>query len=230
MENLSLIPGTVGATPIQNIGAYGVEMKDTFHSLQALQISDGRLRTFNREQCEFSYRDSVFKRELKERYVIISVTFRLPSAAKLNLDYGDVRAELKRMDCTAPSARDVSDAVCNIRRRKLPDPTVIGNAGSFFKNPIVDCDLFARIQSAHEKVANYPALDGKVKLAAGWLIEQCGWKGKSLGRAGVHEQHALVLVNRGGASGDEILSLARAIQASVLEKFGVELEPEPVII
>ena len=230
LENLSLIPGTVGAAPIQNIGAYGVEMKDTFHSLQALDISDQTIRLFNRKQCEFSYRDSVFKRDLKERYVIVSVIFRLPRAAKLHLDYGDVRAELARMDCAAPSAREVSDAVCNIRRRKLPDPAVIGNAGSFFKNPIVNRGVLAGIQSSHEKVPHYPATDDHVKLAAGWLIEQCGWKGKSLGRAAVHEQHALVLVNRGGASGAEILALARAIQESVRAKFSVELEPEPVIV
>jgi UDP-N-acetylmuramate dehydrogenase len=230
LENLSLIPGTVGATPIQNIGAYGVEMKDVFHSLQAVNVKDGSVRAFDRAACGFAYRDSVFKRELKDRYVITSVTFRLPRAAKLHLDYGEVRAELERMGCTAPTARDVSDAVCNIRRRKLPDPAVIGNAGSFFKNPMVENDMLARVQTSHGKVPHYPAADGKTKLAAGWLIEQCGWKGKSLGRAGVHEQHALVLVNRGGATGAEILALARAIQASVLEKFSIELEPEPVII
>lgn len=230
LENLSLIPGTVGATPIQNIGAYGVEMKDLFESLQALDVADGTLRTFDGAACEFAYRDSVFKRRLKDRYVITSVSFRLPHAAKLHLDYGEVRAELERMSCTAPTARDVSDAVCNIRRRKLPDPALIGNAGSFFKNPLVNGDVLAHIQTRHDKVPHYPAPDGKVKLAAGWLVEQCGWKGKSLGRAGVHQQHALVLVNRGGASGAEILALARAIQSSVREKFSIELEPEPVIV
>lgn len=230
LENLSLIPGTVGASPIQNIGAYGVEMKDAFYSLKAMNVSDQTIRTFNREECEFSYRDSVFKRELKERYVIISVTFCLSRHAKLILDYGDIRAELTNMECSTPSARNVSDAVCNIRRRKLPDPAVIGNAGSFFKNPIVDRDVLNRIQLSRENIPHYPAPDGKVKLAAGWLIEQCGWKGKSLGQAGVHPQHALVLVNRGGACGAEILALAQAIQKSVREKFLIELEPEPVII
>ncbi len=204
LENLSLIPGTVGATPIQNIGAYGVEMKDFFHSLQALDVVDASVYTFDRAACEFAYRDSVFKRELKDRYVIASVTFRLPRAVKLHLDYGEVRAELDRIDCAAPTARDVSDAVCAIRRRKLPDQTVIGNAGSFFKNPIVDVGELARLRMGYDKIPSYPATDGKVKLAAGWLIEQCGWKGRSLGRAGVHEQHALVLVNRGGATGAEI--------------------------
>jgi UDP-N-acetylmuramate dehydrogenase len=230
LENLSLIPGTVGASPIQNIGAYGVELKDYFHSLQAIKVADGSMRDFDRAACEFAYRDSVFKRALKDRYVITGVTFRLPRAAKLHLDYGEVRAELTRLACTAPTARDVSDAVCNIRRRKLPDPALIGNAGSFFKNPIVDDDVLARLRMSHETFPNYPATDGKVKLAAGWLIEQCGWKGRSLGRAGVHEQHALVLVNRGGATGAEILALARAIQASVREKFLIELEPEPIIV
>ncbi|MDQ3261520.1 MAG: UDP-N-acetylmuramate dehydrogenase [Pseudomonadota bacterium] len=230
LENLSLIPGTVGATPIQNIGAYGVEMMDVFQSLQAVDVADGTVRTFDRAACNFAYRDSVFKRKLKDRYVITSVTFRLPRAAKVHLEYGEVRAELERMGCTAAAARDVSDAVCSIRRRKLPDPAVIGNAGSFFKNPIVDGDVLAHIQARHDKVPHYPAPDGKVKLAAGWLVEQCGWKGKSLGRAGVHEQHALVLVNRGGATGAEILALARAIQSSVREKFSIELEPEPVIV
>lgn len=230
LENLSLIPGTVGATPIQNIGAYGVEVKNVFHSLQALNVADASVRTFDRAACEFAYRDSVFKREPKDRYVITSVTFRLPRAAKLHLEYGEVRAELERMGCPAPTARDVSDAVCNIRRRKLPNPAVIGNAGSFFKNPIVDGDVLARIQANRHKVPHYPAPGGKVKLAAGWLIEQCGWKGKSLGRAGVHEQHSLVLVNRGGATGAEVLALARAIQTSVREKFSIALEAEPVIV
>ena len=230
LENLSLIPGTVGATPIQNIGAYGVEMKEVFQSLQAMDVADGSVRIFDRAACEFAYRDSVFKRELKDHHVITSVTFRLPRAAKLHLDYGALRAELERMGATAPTARDVSDAVCGIRRRKLPDPAVIGNAGSFFKNPIVDGDILVRIQANHHKVPHYPLPGGKVKLAAGWLIEQCGWKGKSLGRAGVHEQHALVLVNRGGATGAEILALARAIQTSVGEKFSIALEAEPVIV
>ena len=230
LENLSLIPGTVGATPIQNIGAYGVEMKNVFHSLQALDVADASVRTFDRAACEFAYRDSVFKRALKDRYVITNVTFRLPRAVKLHLDYGEVRAELDRIDCAAPTARDVSDAVCAIRQRKLPNPAVIGNAGSFFKNPIVSSDVLAQLEMSNKKIPNYPAPDGNVKLAAGWLIEQCGWKGKALGRAGVHEQHALVLVNRGGATGAEILALSRAIQSSVRGKFLIELEPEPVIL
>lgn len=230
LENLSLIPGTVGAAPIQNIGAYGVELKNVFHSLQAMDVTDASVRTFDRLDCEFAYRDSVFKRDLKNRYAITSVMFRLPRVAKLHVDYGGIRAELERAGCAAPTPQDVSDAVCNIRRRKLPDPAVIGNAGSFFKNPMVEKDLLARIQANHDKVPHFAASGERIKLAAGWLIEQCGWKGKSLERAGVHEQHALVLVNRGGATGAEILALARAIQDSVLEKFAIELEPEPLIV
>ncbi len=230
LENLSLIPGTVGAAPIQNIGAYGVEMKDTFQSLIAIDVSDGSLKTFNREECEFAYRDSVFKDGLKDRYVITQASFCLPHKVRLHLDYGEVRTELSHMNISEPRSLDVSNAVCNIRKRKLPDPTVIGNAGSFFKNPIVERDVLTRIQTHHAQVPHYAAPDNKAKLAAGWLIEQCGWKGKSIGHAGVHEQHALVLVNRGGATGTELLALARAIQTSVMEKFGVALEPEPKII
>jgi UDP-N-acetylmuramate dehydrogenase len=230
LENLSLIPGSVGAAPIQNIGAYGVEMKYAFHSLTAMDVSDGSLKTFDREDCKFAYRDSVFKGIFKDRYVITKVSFRLPRLAPLHLDYGELRAELLRMNISEPQPLDVSNAVCSIRKRKLPDPAVMGNAGSFFKNPIVEHHVLTRIQMHHPQAPHYAAPDNKVKLAAGWLIEQCGWKGKSIGHAGVHEQHALVLVNLGGATGAELLALARAIQASVLEKFDVALEPEPIII
>jgi UDP-N-acetylmuramate dehydrogenase len=230
LENLSLIPGTVGAAPIQNIGAYGVEMKDTFHSLMAMNVTDGSLEKFDRDDCEFAYRDSVFKGNLTDRYAITHVTFRLPNAVNLHLDYGELRAELSRINISEPIPLDVSNAVINIRQRKLPDPVVIGNVGSFFKNPIVAREVLTRIQAQHPQMPHYAAPDDKVKLAAGWLIERCGWKGKSIGRAGVHDQHALVLVNRGGATGAELLTLARTIQASVLEKFAVELESEPVIV
>ena len=230
LENLSLIPGTVGAAPIQNIGAYGVEMQDVFESLTALDASSGEPRRFDRAASGFAYRDSVFKREWKDRAVIVSVTFRLPKQGRLNLDYGEVRHQLARMNVNAPTARDVSEAVIAIRRRKLPDPAVIGNAGSFFKNPVVSAQDYQRLAAAHPRLPHYPAPHGRVKLAAAWLIEQAGWKGKSLGRAGVHERHALVLVNRGGATGAEILALAQAIQQSVGERFGVWLEPEPVIV
>ncbi len=230
LENLSLIPGSVGASPIQNIGAYGVEMKDLFDCLVAVDLADGSRRGFDAAACEFAYRDSVFKRGAKDRYLIASVTFRLPRRAALHLEYGEVRAELQRMGVDVPGAREVSVAVSNIRRRRLPDPAVTGNAGSFFKNPLVSAATLARIEAEHGQVPNYPAEKGTVKLAAGWLIERCGWKGKTLGRAGVHDQHALVLVNRGGASGAEIWALARAIQESVRERFGLELEPEPLIL
>jgi len=230
LENLSLIPGSVGATPIQNIGAYGVEMKEKFHALQAVDSLTGELRRFDQEACKFAYRDSVFKHELKDRAIITSVTFRLPYDAALHTDYGDVRQELARMNVSSPTAKDISDAICNIRRRKLPDPAQIGNAGSFFKNPVIDIGSFASLHEKHPRLPHYPSGNAQVKLPAAWLIEQAGWKGKTLGRAGVHEQHALVLVNRGEASGAEILALANAIQNSVFDKFGVRLEPEPVIV
>ena len=230
LENLSLIPGTVGAAPIQNIGAYGVELQDTFHALTALDLISGELQTFDCEACRFDYRDSVFKREFKDRVVITSVTFRLPHRAPLRIDYGDVQMELAQMNIKTPTARNVGDAVINIRRRKLPDPAMIGNAGSFFKNPIITDAEFTRLQQSHPNLAHYTAQPGHVKIPAGWLIEQTGWKGKHLGRAGVHAQHALVLVNLGGASGAEILALAQIIQRAVRDQFAIALEPEPVII
>ena len=230
LENLSLIPGNVGAAPIQNIGAYGVELKDTFHSLTALDTVTGQTKLFDRDACRFEYRDSVFKRELKDRVVITHVTFRLPHASTLHLDYGDVRAELAQMGISTPTARDVSLAVINIRRRKLPDPAQIGNAGSFFKNPVITSDTYERLHRLHETLPHFAAHEGHVKIPAAWLIEQAGWKGKHLGRARVHAQHALVLVNHGGASGAEILALAQAIQRAVHDQFGIKLEAEPVII
>jgi len=230
LENLSLIPGSVGASPIQNIGAYGVEMKDTFHELTAVDIDSGEVRRFDRAACRFAYRDSVFKQELRDRVVITSVVFRLPRTVKLQLEYGEIRKALSNMNISNPTAVDVSHAVCNIRRRKLPDPAVIGNAGSFFKNPIIDDKTFQELHRHYPHMPHYPVDDSTVKLSAGWLIEQAGWKGKTFGRAGVHEQHALVLVNRGDADGAEILALARAIQDAVQNQFGIRLEPEPVIV
>ena len=230
LENLSLIPGSVGAAPMQNIGAYGVELKDTFHSLIALDSVTGLVKTFARDACRFGYRDSVFKRELKDRVVITHVTFRLPHDAPLRLDYGDVRAELAQMGVSSPTTRDVSLAVINIRRRKLPDPAQIGNAGSFFKNPVITRNEFERLRALHETLPHFPVHEGHVKVPAAWLIEQAGWKGRCLGRAGVHEQHALVLVNLGGASGAEVLALAQAVQLAVRDQFGIALEAEPVII
>jgi UDP-N-acetylmuramate dehydrogenase len=230
LENLSLIPGSAGASPIQNIGAYGMEMKEVFWELMAVDVATGETRRFDSAACRFAYRDSVFKHELKNDVVITSVTFRLPHKMQLHLDYGEVRQELTRMNVSNPTAGDVSRAVCNIRQRKLPDPAAIGNAGSFFKNPVIDAKSFQHLHETFPKMPHYPASPGHVKLPAGWLIDQTGWKGKTLGRAGVHEQHALVLVNRGGANGAEILALAQAIQDSVQDKFGIRLEPEPVIV
>lgn len=230
LENLSLIPGLVGASPIQNIGAYGVEMKDHFIALDAYDLRRNMVVQFGPSQCEFGYRDSVFKRGAAGRYFILAVRFRLPRAGALRLDYGEIRAELARSGIGSPSASDVSAAVCNIRRRKLPDPALLGNAGSFFKNPIVSTERANELTTRFAAMPHYAAGSGRTKLAAGWLIEQAGWKGKRIGNAGVHAEHALVLVNHGGASGAEILALARQIQDAVQEQFGVELEPEPVIL
>ncbi len=216
LENLSLIPGTVGAAPIQNIGAYGVELRESFHCLSAIDTDSGEPFTLDHAGCRFGYRDSIFKRELKNRAVIASVTFRLARAARLQLEYGDIRDELARMRIADPRPADVSAAVCAIRRRKLPDPKQIGNAGSFFKNPLVDHADFERLVAQHPTLPHYPAPNHRVKLAAAWLIEKAGWRGRRIGRAGVHERHALVLVNHGGASGAEVLQLARAIQGSVV--------------
>lgn len=227
LENLSLIPGSVGASPIQNIGAYGVEVKDFFHSLSLFDLASGETRSLSAEQCQFAYRDSVFKHALRDA-VIVEVSFALPRQWQARLHYAELAAELR--DIAVPTARQVADAVIAIRRRKLPDPAQIGNVGSFFKNPVVSTQQKADLQSRWPQLVSYAQPDGSHKLAAGWLIDQCGWKGRSLGRAGVYEKQALVLVNRGGASGAEVLELARAIRADVAERFGVELEMEPVLI
>lgn len=229
VENLSLIPGTVGAAPIQNIGAYGVELKDVFLRLEAvdLQSSNGSLRTFNRTECCFGYRDSVFKREEKGRWCITSVTFSLDRHShRINTSYGDIQRTLVEMGVTQPSIADVSRAVVHIRSSKLPDPAVIGNCGSFFKNPETDRAVLERIRSTHPQVPHYDLPAGRVKIPAGWLIEQCGWKGKRVGNTGCYEKQALVLVNHGGATGEEVKNLAYAIIQSVEEKFGIRLEPE----
>lgn len=231
VENLSLIPGKVGAAPMQNIGAYGVETKDTFHSLEALRISDGEVITFDREACQFGYRESFFKREGREQYVILNVTFRLNKAPHaLNTSYGNISEELQRMGVTDPSISDVSQAVIAIRQSKLPDPAVIGNAGSFFKNPVVPIAVADRIRQQHPELPAYPAGDGLVKLAAGWLIEKAGWKGFRSGDHGVHDRQALVLVNHGSATGKEIHALSGEIMQSIKERFGVELEREVNIV
>ncbi|MFK8329404.1 UDP-N-acetylmuramate dehydrogenase [Pseudomonas sp. BJa5] len=226
LENLSLIPGTVGAAPMQNIGAYGVEIKDVFVSLTALDRQTGELCEFDLEQCQFGYRDSLFKRHLG-RWLILRVRFALSRVLQAHLDYGPVRQRLSEQGITAPTAQDVSNAICSIRREKLPDPAELGNAGSFFKNPVVPAALAERIRQQHPGLVAYPQADGQVKLAAGWLIEQAGWKGYREGDAGVHRLQALVLVNYGQASGKQLHQLAQKIQADILERFGVELEMEP---
>jgi UDP-N-acetylmuramate dehydrogenase len=226
LENLSLIPGNVGAAPIQNIGAYGVELKDVFYELEAYDRREKKIYGFGLNDCQFGYRDSLFKSGQKGRYIILNVTFVLNKNPVLNTHYGAIREELKKMHITTPSIQDVSEAVIHIRRSKLPDPEVIGNAGSFFKNPVVDQELFLRLTKKYPDMPAYPHEDLSVKLAAGWLIEQCGWKGYRKGDAGVHKDQALVLVNYGNASGTEILNLSKKIQASVLKKFGVTLERE----
>jgi UDP-N-acetylmuramate dehydrogenase len=230
LENLALIPGNVGAAPIQNIGAYGAELKDCFHALTAFDFDSGESLVLERDACRFGYRDSIFKHELRERAAILDVSFALPKRWRPNIRYAELAQELAGRGIDAPSPAQISDAVVAIRSRKLPDPAVIGNAGSFFKNPVVSKDQRDALLAVHPQLVNYPQPDGAYKLAAGWLIDQCGWKGKSRGAAGVYEKQALVLVNRGGASGQDIVDLAQAIQADVAARFGVLLEPEPVFI
>jgi UDP-N-acetylmuramate dehydrogenase len=230
LENMSLIPGTVGASPIQNIGAYGAEVKDLFHSLTAFDFASGSTRTMTAADCRFGYRDSVFKHGEGRQLAVLDVTFALPKAWSPNLRYAELARELEAQGIASPGARQVADAVIAIRRRKLPDPAEIGNAGSFFKNPVVSGEHCARLLEQWPNLVHHTQPDGAEKLAAGWLIDQCGWKGKNLGRAGVYPKQALVLVNNGGASGAEVLALAKAIQADVQERFGVLLEPEPVMV
>jgi len=229
LENLSLIPGTVGAAPMQNIGAYGVEIKDCFAGLTALDRQSGELCEFYLEDCRFAYRDSLFKRE-PGRWLILRVRFALTHAGELQLDYGPLRQRLSEMGITSPTATDVSQAVCSIRSEKLPDPAQLGNAGSFFKNPVVPQALAEQIRLDYPDLVAYPAGDGQIKLAAGWLIDKAGWKGFREGDAGVHRLQALVLVNYGKASGEQLLALARRIQADILQRFAVELEMEPNLL
>lgn len=227
LENLSLIPGTVGASPVQNIGAYGVELKDVFVSLEAVELAGGAIRKFNKKDCRFGYRDSVFKGALKGRYCITSVTFSLTTHHhRLHLDYGDIRRQLETLGIQSPGIADISKAVIAIRSSKLPDPAKIGNSGSFFKNPELDAAVLERIRQTHPNVPHFPLPDGRVKIPAGWLIEQCGWKGKRVGNTGSYEKQALVLVNHGGATGAEVKALAFAIIESVKQQFQVHLEPE----
>jgi len=230
LENLGLIPGTVGAAPVQNIGAYGVELQDRFDSLDAVDLVTGRSVTLTRAMCHFGYRDSVFKQALAGKSVITRVRLRLPRPWQPVLGYVDLERRRVESGVAMPDARQVFEWVCAIRRAKLPDPSEFGNAGSFFKNPVVSEAQCRDIIGRDPEIVHYPLPDGSVKLAAGWLIDACGWKGKSVGRAAVYERQALVLVNRGGAIGAEVVTLARAIQESVYGRFGIRLEPEPVVV
>jgi UDP-N-acetylmuramate dehydrogenase len=228
LENLSLIPGTVGATPVQNIGAYGVEVKDLIYKVKAISVKDGSLKEFTNSECKFGYRDSIFKGKLKGKYLITRVCYRLNINPLLKVDYGSLKDELNNLG--EPSLKNVRQAVINIRRNKLPDPEDIGNAGSFFKNPVVPFQLAAKIRWDNPLMPSYKDVSGGIKLAAGWLIEQCGWKGKRIGDAGVHDKQALVIVNHGKATGKEIYNLSEQIRKSVLGKFGIDLEREVEII
>jgi UDP-N-acetylmuramate dehydrogenase len=250
LENLAMIPGTVGGSPVQNIGAYGLELQDRFHSLDAVDLASGARCTLDAAQCGFGYRDSVFKHAapdadaslarpdgkpvtgfgLRDRVVITHVRLFLPKPWKPVLGYADLERKMLETGITAPDARQIFDWVCAIRSAKLPDPRVLGNAGSFFKNPQVTREQCDDIIQREPRIVHYPLDNGTVKLAAGWLIDACGWKGKSVGNAAVYERQALVLVNRGDATGGEVMTLARAIQTSVYERFGIQLEPEPVVV
>ena len=230
VENLSLIPGSVGASPIQNIGAYGVEVKDVIVEVEAMNLKDYSIKTFSNSACEFDYRSSIFKTTEKENYFIIAVTFRLTKNARLNTSYGAIADELKSMNVQHPTIKDISNAVITIRTTKLPDPKKIGNCGSFFKNPTVTENVKNKILEIYPDAPYYPQTNGCYKLAAGWLIEKCGWKGKRIDNYGVHVYQALVLVNYGGAFGSDIFSLSEAIIQSVLTTFGIKLEREVNII
>ena len=233
LENLSLIPGTVGAAPIQNIGAYGLEVGERIDAATAIDMATGELRRFSRAACRFAYRDSVFKQQgwhLDARLVIVEVVFRLPKAWRALTTYADVAGELAARGIGSPEARDVAAAVAAIRQRKLPDPAVLPNAGSFFQNPLVDAPTVQRLRARFADVPCYAQPGGGFKLAAGWLIEQAGWKGRDLGAVGMYEQQALVLINRGGATGEDVCALMHAVMRDVRELFGVELKPEPVML
>ncbi|TKC04310.1 UDP-N-acetylmuramate dehydrogenase [Pedobacter frigoris] len=230
VENLSLIPGTVGASPIQNIGAYGVEVKDIFSSCTAYEIATGIPRHFNFEDCKFGYRDSIFKNELKGRYIITSVSFKLSKSARLNTHYGAIQDELKSRGILDPNIADISKVVSQIRVSKLPDPSTIGNAGSFFKNPVIDKNLFEKILDQYPDIVHFPVANDRIKLAAGWLIEHCGFKGIIVGNTGTWKNQALVLVNHGHATGQEVYSFSEQIINSVDAKFGVRLEREVNIL
>lgn len=230
IENLSLIPGSVGASPVQNIGAYGVELQDVFHSCRAFEIATSNFRVFTKDDCRFSYRDSVFKSELKGQYIITEVSFKLSVNFNPKLSYGAITEELQKRGITEPNIREVSSVISHIRVSKLPDPATIGNAGSFFKNPLIPLSQFEKLKEQFPDMVNFPAGQGFMKIAAGWLIESCGWKGKVVGNTGTWKNQALVLVNHGGSTGSEIYALSESIIESVNAKFGIILEREVNII
>ena len=228
IENLSLIPGEVGASAVQNIGAYGTEVKEIIHSIEAVEISTGKKHTFSNEQCEYSYRQSKFKNEWKDRFIITHVTYRLEKSTDYipKVDYGNIKSELERKGISLPTMKDIRDVVISIRKDKLPDPEVEGNAGSFFMNPIVEKATFMNLLEQYPDMPHYNVDSEREKIPAGWMIDQCGWKGRTVGRAGVHAKQALVLVNRGGATGEEVVNLCHLIQEDVKSKFGIEIKPE----
>jgi UDP-N-acetylmuramate dehydrogenase len=226
VENLAHIPGKVGAAPVQNIGAYGMELKDSFLQCEAIELATGKKQVFTKEECSFGYRNSIFKNKLKGQYVIISVDFLLHKQAELKLDYGNIKAYLSEHGIEAPTLQQLHDAICAIRDAKLPDVKQIGNAGSFFKNPVITAEQFETLQKDYPNIPHYPDANGTVKVPAGWLIEQAGWKGWRDEHVGVYEKQALVLVHYGGGLGHDIVELAKRIQQSVEEKFGIRISPE----
>ena len=225
-ENLSFIPGEVGASAVQNIGAYGVEVKDLIDSVEVVEVATGRTGTFSNEACEYAYRKSNFKTVWKGKYIVTHVTYRLSLHFDPHLDYGNIRGELERNGIAEPTARQLREAVIRIRKQKLPDPKVEGSAGSFFMNPVVDRAVFDSLAARYPQMPHYETGDGKVKIPAGWMIELCGWKGRTMGHAGVHDKQALVLVNRGGATGAEVLELCMKIREDVKARFGIDIQPE----
>ncbi|MCW8962137.1 MAG: UDP-N-acetylmuramate dehydrogenase, partial [Ignavibacteriaceae bacterium] len=230
IENLTLIPGTVGAAPIQNIGAYGQELADTLVSLNGVLIETGEQKIFNKAECKFSYRSSVFKEELKNKLIITSVRFKLSKNPKTDISYKTLREYLSDKKISSPTIKDISNAVAEIRRKRLPDPTKIGNAGSFFKNPVLNEEMFIKLKSEYPEVISFPSEAGKIKISAGWLIEECGWKGKRFGEVGTSPDHALVVCNYGKASGAEILEFTMRLKEEVANKFGIKLEEEVNIL
>ncbi len=225
-ENLSIIPGEVGASAVQNIGAYGVEAKDIIYKVEAVEIATGRVVVFDNADCEYSYRQSKFKHDWKDKYLVTHVIYRLQKAFRPDLDYGNIRSALEAKHIAKPTAQQLRDVIIEIREAKLPDPKLLGNAGSFFMNPIVEKAKYEELAALYPGMPHYTIDDAHEKIPAGWMIDQCGWKGKNLGRAGVHDKQALVLVNRGGATGEEIVKLCETIQKDVKQKFGIDIHPE----